>query len=181
MTHRGPFQQLSFCGSVKSEIKSLNFSVLGSARTGLIFQHMLGGDTARWADPNWPIKTGYLLPCAFMLGSGWGSWPRVGSGGGGGEVSCSSGVHRTSGGESYSVHFSVLYILLISIIVVTVPFVCCSVKLRLSQRTSFCLFLSILLPTPAGRGVIERPCGPLLLATAKLQHLGKQNSSSSRS
>jgi len=34
--------------------------------------------------------------------------------------------------------------------VVTVPFVCCSVKLPLSRPTSFCLFISILLHTPAG-------------------------------
>jgi len=43
-----------------------------------------------------------------------------------------------------------LYILLIGIGGVTVPFVCCSVKLPLSQPMSFCFFLSILLLTPAG-------------------------------
>jgi len=38
---------------------------------------------------------------------------------------------------------------LICIVVVTVPLVCCSVKLPLSQPTGFCLFLSILLrPNP---------------------------------
>ena len=41
---------------------------------------------------------------------------------------------------------------LICIIVVPVPFVCCSVKLPLSRPTSFCLFPSILLRTPAGVG-----------------------------
>jgi len=46
----------------------------------------------------------------------------------------------------------VLYILLMSIIVITVHFVHCSVKLPLSLPTSFCLFLSILLPNPAGEG-----------------------------
>jgi len=46
----------------------------------------------------------------------------------------------------------VLCFLLICIVVVTVPFVCCSVELPLSQPTSFCLFLSILLRTPVGRG-----------------------------
>jgi len=49
----------------------------------------------------------------------------------------------------------VLHILLISITVNTVYFVCCSVKLSLSGPTSFCLFLSILLPTSAGGGAIE--------------------------
>jgi len=58
----------------------------------------------------------------------------------------------------------VLYILLTSITVVTVHFICCSVKLSLLQPTSFCLFLSILLPTPAGGGVVELPRGLLLLA-----------------
>jgi len=38
------------------------------------------------------------------------------------------------------------------VVVVTVPFVCCSVKLPLSQPTSFCLFLSILLPPRLGGG-----------------------------
>jgi len=45
-----------------------------------------------------------------------------------------------------------LCILLICIIVATVPFVCCSVKLPLFRHTSFCLFLSVLLCTPAGGG-----------------------------
>jgi len=47
---------------------------------------------------------------------------------------------------------SVSYFLLICIVVVTVPSVCCSVKLPLSLPASFCLFLSILLPTAAGGG-----------------------------
>ena len=47
----------------------------------------------------------------------------------------------------------VSYFLLICIVVVTVPFVCCSVKLPLSRPTSFCLFLFILLHTTAGGGV----------------------------
>ena len=41
------------------------------------------------------------------------------------------------------------------IVVVATPFVCCSVKLALSRPTGFCLFISLLLRTPAGgaRGV----------------------------
>jgi len=54
----------------------------------------------------------------------------------------------------------VLCILLIGIVVVVpVPFVCCSVKLPLSRPTSFCLFLSILLRTPAVKGAAEPPRG----------------------
>jgi len=41
---------------------------------------------------------------------------------------------------------------LFCIVVVAVPLVCCSVKLPLSLPTSFCLFLSILLRTPAVGG-----------------------------
>ena len=67
----------------------------------------------------------------------------------------------------------VLYILLISIVVVTIHFVCCCVKLPLSWLTSPCLFLSILLLIPRQGGAIEWPLGPLLLATAKLQHCSK--------
>jgi len=44
----------------------------------------------------------------------------------------------------------VSYFLLLCIVVVPVRFVCCSVKLPLSWPTSFCLFLFILLRTPAG-------------------------------
>jgi len=32
-----------------------------------------GGDTAGRADPTWPNRTGYSIPCAAMLGSGGGS------------------------------------------------------------------------------------------------------------
>jgi len=42
--------------------------------------------------------------------------------------------------------------LLVCIVVVPVPSVCCSVKLPLSRPTSFCLFLSILLRTVVGGG-----------------------------
>jgi len=79
----------------------------------------------------------------------------LGSGGGErGELTRGSGV-RGAGPvqESGSVVRSVLAcFLLICIVVVPVPFVCCSVKLPLSQPTSFCLFLSILLRTAAGGG-----------------------------
>jgi len=70
-----------------------------------------------------------------------------------------------------SILLFVLYIFLIRIIsylliVVTVHFV----KLPLSQPTSFRLFLSILLHTPAAEGTTEQSHGPVLLAMAKLQH-----------
>jgi len=49
----------------------------------------------------------------------------------------------------------VLCILLLNIVVVTVRFHCCSVQLPLSRPMSFCHFLSVLLRTPVGGGVIE--------------------------
>jgi len=57
--------------------------------------------------------------------------------------------------ESGSVGPAVCVVLfpLICIVVVPVPSVCCSVKLPLSQPTSFCLFLSILLRTLVGGGM----------------------------
>jgi len=62
--------------------------------------------------------------------------------------------HWSGPGERLSLWVvrSVLCFHLICIVVVTVPFVCCSVKLPLSRPTSFCLFLSIL-RTPVGGGV----------------------------
>jgi len=50
--------------------------VLSSARTGLIFTGIQeanpGRDTAGRADPTWPNRAGYSIPCAVMLGSGGG-------------------------------------------------------------------------------------------------------------
>jgi len=95
-------------------------------------------------DPTWPNRAGYSIPFAVMQGSGVGEW-----GGGNSLVAW----ERTVSGESGSVVQFVLCILLICIVVVTVHFVCCSVKLPLSRPISFCLFLSILLRTPEGGGV----------------------------
>jgi len=77
-----------------------------------------------------------------MLGSG-------GGGGLGGGNSLVAGEHAVT---ALWVVQSGLCFLLICIVVVTVPFVFCSVKLPLSRPTSFCLFLSILLRTPADGG-----------------------------
>jgi len=58
----------------------------------------------------------------------------------------------------------VLYILIS--VVLTVHFLCCSVKLPLSQPTSFAFFFRFASP-PQGGEAIEQPRGPLLLARAK--------------
>ena len=74
-----------------------------------------------------------------MLGSEWGSWP-------GGEVNCGLGVCWAS--VALYILF-IFYTLLISIIVVTVHFLCWSVKLSLSGPTSFA-FSSDSPPHPSG-------------------------------
>jgi len=112
------------------------------------FHQTPGRGTARQADPTWPNRAGYSIPRAVMLGSS-----------GGGSLAAGTHLRLRSAGTGpvrervalWVVRF-VLCFLLIYIVVVPVPFVCCSVKLLLSRPTGFCLFLSILLHTPAGGG-----------------------------
>ena len=130
--------------------------VLGSARTGLIFHQKPRGNTARQADPTWPNRAGYSIPCAVMLGSGWGEL------GGWKSVTAWERARQWAVRVVLCVLLFVLCILLFCIVVVTVPFVCCSVKLSLSRPTSFCLFLCTLLRTPVGGGVAERTRGPFV-------------------
>jgi len=113
-------------------------------------------DTARRADPNWPNKTGYLIPCAVMLGSGRGELA------GGKLITAGDRLGHRVVRVPLCILLFVLCILLISIDVATVHFVCCSVKLPLIPTKSFCLFFHILLPTPIGGGTIERPRGPFV-------------------
>ena len=47
----------------------------GSGQERVNFHQKAGGITAGRADPNWPNKIGYWIPCAAVLGSGGGSWP----------------------------------------------------------------------------------------------------------
>jgi len=74
------------------------------------------------------------------------------------------GGGKAVAGDSCSLCSAVLCCVfsLICIVVVAVPFVCCSVELPLSRLTGFCLFLSILLRTPAEGGVAMWPfcCWP---------------------
>jgi len=101
------------------------------------------------ADPTWPNRARYSIPCDVIAGFRWGR------GGPAGTHSWLGRVRRQScsGERVCGVVWFVLCFLLICTVVVVVPFVCCSVKLPLSQPTSFCLFLFILLRTPAGGGV----------------------------
>ena len=98
------------------------------------------------ADPTWPNRARYSIPCAVTLGSG-----------GGG---CAAGRHsrlgraqRRSGfGRAAVVRFVAVFSPYLYRCCSCFPSVCCSVKLPLSRPTSFCLFLPILLRTPEGGG-----------------------------
>jgi len=119
--------------------------VLGSARTGLIFTGIQEGTQPAGLTPPGQTEQGipYHVPsCWVPVGGSWvaGTHSRLGS-----------SRWRSWRAALWVVQF-VLCFLLICIVVVPVPFVCCSVKLPLSWPTSFCLFLSILLHTPAGGG-----------------------------
>jgi len=56
--------------------------------------------TAGRADPTWPNRAGYSIPCAVMLGSGWGEL-------GGGNSLTARGRAAAAGGESCSLHSAV--------------------------------------------------------------------------
>jgi len=147
--------------------RSLIYSCPGFGQNMVNFHRTPGRGTARRADPTWPNRAGYSIPCTVMLGSG-------GRELGGGELTRGSG--GLSGGsvqESGSVLRALFcrFVLcnpLFCIVVVPIPSVCCSVKLPLSQPTSFCLFLSILLRTLVGAGAAA--CH-LLPAAAEPEHL----------
>jgi len=76
---------LSYSGMHLLCILDLCGYVLASANTGLIFTGIQEGnpgrDTAGRADPTWPNRAGYSIPCAVMLGSGVGGELSRGSGG----------------------------------------------------------------------------------------------------
>jgi len=75
------------------------------------FHQKPGGDTAERADPNWPNRTGCLIPCAVMLGSGWGRWA------GGKRVVSREHVGHWAVRVALCISLFVLYILHIGIVV----------------------------------------------------------------
>ena len=105
-------------------------NVLGSARTGVIFtgiqERNPGRDTAGTADPTWPNRARYSIPCAVMLGSGGGDLGR-----GGNSLAAREGTAVIRSERAVLFCGFVLCIPLFCIIVVAVPFFCCSVKLPL--------------------------------------------------
>jgi len=116
------------------------------------FHRNPGRCTVRQADPTptWQNRAGYSIPCAVTLGSGGGgaAWQELTRGSRG----HSGGLVQESGSVLRALFcWFVLGIPLFCIIVVTVPSVCCSVKLPLSRPTSF-LPVSFHSPPHPGRG-----------------------------
>ena len=110
------------------------------------FHRTPGRGTAGRADPTWPNRARYSIPCALTLGFGGGEQAA-------GTQSRLGRAQRWCGPRERFCSAGLFCIFpFFCIVVVPVPFVCCSVKLPLSRPTSFCLFLSILLRTPAGGG-----------------------------
>jgi len=92
----------------------------GFGQNRVNFHRTPGRDTAGQADPTWPNRAGCSIPCALMLGSGGGEQ--------GGGNSLAAGEHMAlvlSGRAALWVVWFVLCFLLICIVVVPVPFVCC--------------------------------------------------------
>jgi len=124
--------------------------VLGLARTGLIFTRIQEGAQPGGLTQPQPGQTELGIPYhvpsfwVLMRGAGWWDLSRGLGARGAGPV--------RSGKAALWVVLFVLCFVLICIVVVSVPFVCCSVKLPLSRPTGFCLFISILLRTAAGEG-----------------------------
>jgi len=75
---------------------------LGFGQDRVHYHQKPGGDTAGRADPTWPNRTWYSIPCAAMLGSGWGAGQEEGS--------RDSGARRAPGSECCSVHFTVSFL-----------------------------------------------------------------------
>jgi len=112
------------------------------------FHKKSGGDTAGMADPNWPSKVGYSMPCAIIHSRVWGR-------------ELSSGRLTTVG--EHAGHWAVrellcvfpwgfFSILFISIIVVTVHFLGCSVKLSSSWHRNFAFFFPFSTTAQQGEG-----------------------------
>jgi len=144
---------------MKIEVKDLHIPIRvrqypvslcpGFGKDRVNFHRTPGRGTAGWADPTWPNRAGYSIPCAITLGSRGGERS--------GRNSLAARDRAAAVQESGSVLRAlfcgfVLCIPLFCTVVVPVPSVCCSVKLPLSRPTSVCLFLSILLRTPVGGG-----------------------------
>ena len=132
-----------------SVVLPARYTVLGLARTGLIFTRIQEGAQPGGLIQPQPGQTELGIP--YHVPS---CWVLVGGGRrGGNSLAAWEGTAVVRSERAVLFCGFVLCIPLFCIVVVAVSFVCCSVKLPLSQPTSFCLFLSILLCTPEEGGV----------------------------
>jgi len=115
------------------------------------FHQHPGRGIAGWAGPTptWPNRARYSIPCAVTLGSGGGGAAAGGRRGGNSLAAWERAAPVLSERAGLWVVRFVWCFLLICVIVVPVPFVCCSVKLPLSQPTSF---LPVSFHSPPHRG-----------------------------
>ena len=118
--------------------------VLGLARTGLTFTRSQEGTQLGGLSQTGQTEQGIWYHAGFR----WGSWQA-----GGGFSSGRSGHagHQVVG-DAVCILLFVLCILRTSIVVVTVFFICCSVKLPLSWPTSFAFFFPFSSPPQGGEG-----------------------------
>ena len=134
-SHSSKLKRSQMCLQAKTE-----FTVLGSARIGLIFTKSQGGTQSgqltQTGQTNWLFDT--------MWSHAWFWGGRAGQE----EVNRSSGVRRASDSVLCVFHYFCIYFL----DTVTVPFLCCSVKLPLSQPTSFDFLFWFPSPPQRGRG-----------------------------
>ena len=127
-----------------------NIVVLGLARTGLIFTRSQERTQLGWLTENGQIKQGvryHVPPCWVPAGE----LIRT-------EVNRAWGAVRVA----LCIHCFILYILLISIVVVTVFILCCSVKLPLSIPTIFLPFSFHSSPHPSRRRGSRETAWPII-------------------
>ena len=111
------------------------------------FHQNPGRDAAGQADPTWPNRKGYSIPCSIMLGPCWrgAAWR---------ELSRSSGVRGARRWERLSVLCGLCCVFSLSVLLLLLLFPLFAVLLNCPYPDPpvFCLFLSILLSTPVGGG-----------------------------
>jgi len=103
------------------------------------FHKKPGGDRVGPADPNWPNKWGiryHVTSCSVLRGAKLAKGRLI--------VAGEHAGHQAV--RQLLCVFGYLYILVISIMVVSVSFLCCSVKQSLSQSMSFAIFFQFSSP-----------------------------------
>jgi len=111
-----------------------------------------GRGTAGRADPTWPNRAGYSIPCAIMLGSGWGDV------GGGNSLAARERV-AAAVGDSGSLHSAVLFsVFPLSVsLLLLFPLFAVLLNCPYPDPPVFCLFSPILSRGRGGRVALLLP------------------------